>query len=114
MSAYLVHWLLATIALLITAYLVPGFRISSMIAAFIAALMIGFVNMFIWPVLAVLTLPLTVVTFGLFLFVVNAIALKIAAALTPGFQIEGFVPALLGSIVLSVVGYLVRYVFFAV
>lgn len=110
MQPYLVHWLLASMALAITAYVVPGFRIENFVAALLAALIVGFVNMFIWPVIAVLTLPLTVVTFGLFLFVVNGIALKIAAAITPGFTIDGFLPAIIGSIVLAVVGWLVRFV----
>ena len=64
----------------------------------------------VWPVLAILTLPLTVVTFGLFLLVVNGIALKIAAAITPGFAIIGFMPAVIGSIVLTIVGWLIRFV----
>lgn len=113
MSEYLLHWLLATVALLLTAYLVPGFKISSFGAAMIAALVVGFVNMFIWPILAFFTIPLTLLTFGLFLLVVNGISLKIAAALSPGFSIDGFLPAIIGSIVLSIVGWLVRFVVFS-
>lgn len=113
MSEYLLHWLLATAALLLTAYVVPGFKISSFGAAMIAALVVGFVNMFIWPVLAFFTFPLTIITFGLFLLVVNGISLKIAAALSPGFSIDGFLPAIIGSIVLSIVGWLVRFVVFS-
>ncbi|MCB0404274.1 MAG: phage holin family protein [Bdellovibrionales bacterium] len=111
MTAYLVHWLLATLTLLITAQLVPGIRITSFGAALFGALAIGLVNMLVWPVLVFLTLPLTVLTFGLFLFFVNGIALKISAGLSPGFEIEGFFPAVLGSIALTLVGYFVRYVF---
>ena len=113
MSIYLVHWLVATLALMTTAYLVPGFRIDSFLAALIAALIVGFVNIVIWPILAILTLPLTILTFGLFLFVVNGAALKIAAALTPGFRIDGFMPAVIGSVVLAVVGWMMRYVVFS-
>jgi putative membrane protein len=112
MNSYLLHWLMATIALLLTAYFVPGFQINSFVAALIAAVVIGFVNMFIWPVITILTLPLTFFTFGLFLLIVNGISLKIAAALTPGFSIDGFLPAVLGSIVLAFVGWLVRFVVF--
>ncbi len=112
MMPYLIHWLMASLALMLTAYFVPGFQIQGFTSALIAAVMIGFVNIFIWPVLAILTLPLTVVTFGLFLLIVNGIALKIAAALTPGFAINGFMPAIIGSIVLSIVGWLMRFVVF--
>ena len=113
MTPYLVHWLIATVALMLTAYFVPGFTISSFGAAMIAAIVVGFVNMFIWPVLAFFTIPLTIITFGLFLLVVNGLSLKIAAALTPGFSIEGFLPAVIGSLVLSFVGWLVRMVVFS-
>lgn len=110
--AYLLHWLLASLAIGLTAYLVPGFKVSGFFSALLAAVMIGFVNIFIWPLLALLTLPLTIVTFGLFLFIVNAVALKIAAALTPGFAIIGFGPAIIGSIVLTLIGWLMRFVVF--
>ncbi|MEZ4752198.1 MAG: phage holin family protein [Bdellovibrionota bacterium] len=113
MTAYLVHWLLATLTLLITAKVVPGIRITSFGAALFGALIVGLVNMLVWPVLVFLTLPLTVITFGLFLFVVNGLALKISAGLSPGFEIEGFLPAVIGSIALTLVGYLVRYVFYS-
>jgi len=112
MTPYLIHWLMASVALMLTAYLVPGFQIDSFASALIAAIVIGLVNVFIWPVLMVLTLPLTVLTFGLFLLVVNGLALKIAAAFTPGFNIVGFMPAVIGSIVLTFIGWLVRFAVF--
>lgn len=112
MTAYLVHWLLASVALMLTAYFVPGFRVQGFGSALVAAVVIGLVNTFIWPILVVLTLPLTALTFGFFLLIVNGIALKIAAALTPGFSIVGFMPAVFGSIVLTAIGWLVRYVAF--
>lgn len=110
MMPYLLHWLMASVALMLTAYFVPGFYVQGFGAALIAAVVVGFVNMFIWPVLMVLTLPLTVVTFGLFLFVVNGLALKIAAALTPGFEIVGLWPAVFGSVVLTIIGWFIRFV----
>jgi putative membrane protein len=112
MSAYLVHWLLASVALMLTAYFVPGFQVQGFSSSLVAAVVIGLVNTFIWPILVLLTLPLTAFTFGFFLLVVNGFALKIAAALTPGFSISGFLPAILGSIVLTAIGWLVRYVTF--
>jgi putative membrane protein len=111
MTTYLIHWLIAALCLGITAYIVPGFTISNVFAALIAALVVGFLNVVLWPLLALLTLPLTIVTFGLFLFVVNALVLKFGAALVPGFSINGFLPAIAGAVVLTLVGWLVRFVF---
>lgn len=110
MTTYLIHWISAAICLAITATIVPGFTIKNIVAAFFAALIVGLLNILIWPILVVLTLPLTVVTFGLFLFVVNAIILKFGAALVPGFEIQGFMPALIGAVVLTIVGWLARFV----
>ena len=111
MTTYLIHWLVAALCLGITAYIVPGFTISNIFAALIAALVVGLLNIILWPVLAILTLPLTIETFGLFLFVVNALVLKFGAALVPGFSINGFLPAVVGAIVLTIVGWLARFVF---
>jgi putative membrane protein len=112
MTAILVHWVLAAALLVATAYIVPGIELNSFIAAMVAAVIVGMVNAVIWPLLTILTLPLTIVTFGLFLFVVNGLCLKLAAALTPGFTINGFMPAVIGSIVLTVLGWALRFVFF--
>ncbi|GAC1465227.1 MAG: phage holin family protein [Chamaesiphon sp.] len=89
--------------MLITAYVVPGFIIKTFVAAAIASVVLGLVNAIVRPILVVLTLPLTLMTLGLFLFVVNAFTIWLVAALTPGFAIIGFLPALVGSIVLSLV-----------
>ena len=113
MTPYLIHWLMASVALMLTAYFVPGFHVDGFGAALIASVVIGLVNIFVWPVLTILTLPLTIFTFGFFLLIVNGLALKIAAALTPGFSIDGFLPAVFGSIILSVIGWLIRYVVFS-
>jgi putative membrane protein len=110
MSTYILHWIFAAISLAVTTAIVPGFHISNVGSALLAALIVGFLNIFIWPLLVVLTLPLTVVTFGLFLFVINAIILKFGAALVPGFEIQGFLPALIGAVVLTVVGWMARFV----
>jgi putative membrane protein len=112
MNAYFLHWLLASAAIAITAAIVPGFRVSNFFAALLASVVVGLVNIVVWPILLLLTLPLTILTFGLFLFVVNGLALKVAAALTPGFTIEGLWPAILGSIVLTLVGWLIRFVIY--
>lgn len=103
MPNFLLTWLLAAVSLVITAYLVPGFVINSFVAALIAAVMLGLVNAIIRPILVLLTLPITIVSLGLFLFIVNAITIWLAGYLTPGFDVNGFIPALIGSIVLTIV-----------
>ena len=103
MPNFLLTWLVAAVSLVITAYLVPGFVINSFIAALIAAVILGLVNAIIKPILVLLTLPITIVSLGLFLFVVNAITIWLAGAITPCFDLRGFITALIGSIVLTVV-----------
>ncbi len=94
---------LNALALLATAYIVPGFKVDNFTTAVLAAVVLGVVNTFIKPVLSFITAPLTVVTLGLFTFVVNAVVLFIVSAVVTGLRIDGWVPAILGAIVLSVV-----------
>jgi putative membrane protein len=103
MPQFLLTWLVTAISLMITAYIVPGFIVNSFVAALIAAVVLGLVNAIIKPILVLLTLPLTIVTLGLFLFIINAITIWLAGVLTPGFSVVGFGPALVGSIVLTLV-----------
>ncbi len=110
-SHYLIHWGVSAVALIITAQLVPGFRLRGFLSALIAALAIGLANAFIWPILFVLTLPINILTLGLFTFVINGAVLKICAALLPGFEIKGWIPAILGWFVLSLVGTFLHYLF---
>lgn len=109
MPQFLLTWLVTAISLMITAYIVHGFVVSNFGAAIIAAVVLGLVNAIVKPILVLLTLPLTIVTLGLFLFVINAITIWLAGALTPGFDVAGFVPALLGSIVLTLVASLINF-----
>jgi len=94
---------------MITAQLVPGFVVRNLVAALIAAVVLGLVNAFVKPILVILTLPISFITLGLFLFVINAITIWIAGTITPGFIVAGFVPALIGSIVLTIVGSVLNY-----
>lgn len=110
MPHFLLTWLVTAISLMLTAYIVPGFIIKSFGAAAVAAIVLGLVNAIVKPILVLLTLPLTIVTLGLFLFVINALTIWLAGALTPGFDVGGFVPALLGSIVLTVVASVIDFV----
>ena len=105
---FLLHWLLSALSLMIVAHVVPGFRVAGFGTALIAAVVIGLVNATIGTLLRLITLPLTVLTFGLFWFVVNALLLWMAAGLVPGFALAGFGAALLGSIILTLVNALLR------
>lgn len=95
-------WLLAACALLLVAYLYPGVQVQSFGSALIAAFVIGLFNMVLRPVLVILTLPVTLITLGLFLFVINALLFWAAASLLDGFHVSGFGAALLGSVIYSV------------
>jgi putative membrane protein len=99
----LVRWLINAVSLFIVAYFVPGFVVHGFTAALIAAVIIGFVNSTLGLILKVLTFPLTIVTFGLFLIVINAVMLKMAAAITPGFAVQTWTAAFIGAILLSLI-----------
>ncbi|MGF1538927.1 MAG: phage holin family protein [Pleurocapsa sp.] len=111
MLRFILTWLATAIALLITAVIVPGLTITGFQAAIIGAAVLGFVNAVVKPILILFTLPLTILTLGLFLLVVNAIALALVGYLTPGFVVGGFFPAIFGSIVLSIVSGLINQLF---
>ncbi len=103
----LVKWFLSAAALLAVAYLYGGVQISSFSSALIAALVIGLFNMILRPVLVVLTLPVTIISLGLFLFVINALMFWAAAGVLDGFHVNGFGAALLGSLIYSAFGVLI-------
>jgi len=107
MIAFLLHVILSAGALLLIAHLVDGVLVSGFGSAVIGALALGLVNAIVRPVMVLLTLPLTIVTLGLFLFVINALMLWLVAALVPGIQIVGFGAALLGSLLLTVLNVLI-------
>jgi len=97
-------WLLSAAALLAVAYLYSGVEIKSYSSALIAALVVGLFNTLLRPLLVILTLPVTVVTLGLFLFVINALMFWSAAGILEGFNVTGFGAALIGSLIYSVLG----------
>ena len=111
MMHFVLTWLGTAVSLLITAYIVPGFFIQSFLAALVASVAVGLVNAIVRPFLSILTFPITLLTFGLFTFVVNGFTLWLASVLTPGygFRIDGPLPALLGSIVLAIVSSIINY-----
>lgn len=103
---FLLRVLLNAVAVMIAAWLVPGVVVSGPAAAIVAGLLLGVVNALVRPVLLLLTLPFTLLTLGLFIFVVNAICFGLTAALVPGFHLTGFWAALFGSIVVSIVSWM--------
>lgn len=106
----LLNWILSAVAVWIVAQVVPGFHVSGPFAALIAALVIGFINATIGLLLKILTFPLTLLTLGFFWFVINALMLELASALlSPGFQVRGFGPALIGAILLSLVNMMLKW-----
>lgn len=106
----LLNWVLSALAVWIVAKLVPGFSVSGPVAALIAALVIGFINATIGALLKILTFPLTLLTLGLFWLIINALMLKLASALlAPGFQVNGFMAAFLGAILLSLVNMILKW-----
>jgi len=105
----ILHWLVSGLAVLTTAKIISGFKVSGFWAALWAAIIIGIANSVIWPVLIFLTLPLNIITLGLFTFVVNGAVLKICAAVLPGLKIETWWAAIFGSIVLSITNAVLHY-----
>ncbi|HKU28287.1 MAG TPA: phage holin family protein [Candidatus Sulfotelmatobacter sp.] len=105
----LLNWILSALAVWIVAQIVPGVHVSGAVAALIAALAIGFINATIGFVLKIVTFPLTLLTLGIFWFVINALMLELASALLrPGFQVSSFSAAFIGAIVLSLVNLLLK------
>ena len=104
MLKLILKWLLSAAALLGVAYIYGGVAVASFGTAMVAALIIGLMNMLVRPILVVLTIPVTLLTLGLFLFVINALMFWAASGLVSGFQVNGFWAALLGSLIYSALG----------
>jgi putative membrane protein len=100
----IVRWLLLAAALLLVAHLYPGVVVTNFGSAMIAALVLGLLNALLRPILVLLTLPVTVITLGLFLFVINAVMFYFAAHILDGFSVTGFTAALIGSLIYTLCG----------
>lgn len=98
-----IHWLLSAIAIGIAAYLIPGITVSGVIPALVLAIVLAGINTFIRPVLLVLTLPLSIMTLGLFALILNTLLIWLAAGIVPGVAVAGFFSALIFGIVLAIV-----------
>ena len=105
----LLHWLLSAVTLLLVARFVPGFHVAGLVAALIAVLVIGLINATLGLILKLLTLPLTIFSFGIFLLVINAAMLMVASHFVPGFRVDGFFPAFVGAILIFVLNMIWRW-----
>jgi putative membrane protein len=112
MLSLLARWVVNAAALLLVAYLYPGVAVASFMAAMIAALVLGLVNALVRPILVIVTLPVTILTLGLFLFVINALLFWLVAEIVQGFQVTGFVGALVGSLLYSVITLVTSWLLF--
>lgn len=108
----IVRWFINALALMLVAFLYSGVKIDGIFAALIAALVLGLVNAFIRPLLVLLTLPVTVLTLGLFIFVLNAFLFWFVAEIVKGFTVTGFMAALIGSLMFSMVTLLTSWLIF--
>jgi putative membrane protein len=108
MMGFLIRWLILTIAIIIASYLLEGIHISGFFSAFFAAAALGILNALFRPILILLTLPINILTLGLFTFIINALMLKIASGVIPGFEVHGFWTAVFGSLIISVVSSLLN------
>lgn len=99
----LINWFLSALAIFVAAYVLPGVDLESFVTALVVAVVLGVINAFIKPVILILTLPINILTLGLFTFVINALVILLVNAVVPGFKVDGFLWALIFSILLSVI-----------
>ena len=112
MISLLARWIINAAALLLVAYLYPGVTVESFFAAAMAALVLGLVNALVRPLLVLLTLPVTILTLGLFIFVINALLFWLVAEIVQGFQVTGFMAALIGSVLYSLITLVTSWLLF--
>ena len=108
MRGIALRWLTLTVAILLASYMLDGIRVSGFMSAVGAAAILGILNAFFRPIALILTLPINVLTLGLFTFVINAIMLKMASGVIGGFEIHGFWPALFGALIISLTSWLLN------
>jgi putative membrane protein len=108
MPGILIRWLTTTAAILVTAYLLDGIQVSSFLSAVFASAILGILNAFFRPIAIVLTLPINILSLGLFTFIINALMLKMASGIIPGFDVYGFWTAIFGSLLISIISWLLN------
>ncbi len=104
----LVRWLILTAAIMVASYLIQGIEVNGFFSAFFAAAILGVLNVFFRPILLILTLPINILTLGLFTFIINAVLLKMASGVISGFVVHGFWSAVFGGLIISVVSWLLN------
>jgi putative membrane protein len=108
MHGITIRWLTLTFAIIVTAYLLDGIQVSGFWSAFFAAAVLGILNAFFRPIILILTLPINILTMGLFTFVINALLLMMASGIISGFNVAGFWSAVFGALLISVVSWLIN------
>jgi putative membrane protein len=108
MNGIFIRWLTLTVAIISTAYLIDGIHVSGFFSAFLAAAMLGILNALFRPIALLLTLPINIMTLGFFTFVINALMLKMASGVIAGFEVHGFWSAVFGSLMISVISWLLN------
>ncbi|MBA2403695.1 MAG: phage holin family protein [Bdellovibrionales bacterium] len=111
MMSLLLVWLLSALGIYLTSRVVKGFEVASFGSAMFASLIVGFLNMILRPLLLLLTLPVNILTLGLFTFVVNAMVLRLAAGMLKNFNIKGWGPAIIGAVILALINILIFWIF---
>ena len=106
MKGLILRWLISTASIVLASYLVNGIRVSGFFSALLAAVALGILNAVLRPILIILTLPLTILTMGLFIFFINALMLVMASGIIPGFDVQGFWPAMFGSLIISIINWI--------
>ncbi|KKT25190.1 MAG: hypothetical protein UW07_C0001G0022 [Candidatus Nomurabacteria bacterium GW2011_GWF2_43_8] len=104
----LIHFIVSALAILVTAYILPGVHVDGIVAALVLAVVLGVINTILRPILVFLTLPLTIVTLGLFILVINGLLVMLASYIVPGFTVASFWWALLFGIVLAIVSWVLE------
>ncbi|MCX5836137.1 MAG: phage holin family protein [Deltaproteobacteria bacterium] len=108
MMGLLIRWLIVTVAIIFASYLLDGIEVKNFFSAFFAAAALGILNALFRPILIVLTLPINILTLGLFTFLINALMLKMASGIIPGFEVHGFWTAIFGSLIISTISWLLN------
>jgi putative membrane protein len=111
MTAFVIRWLVTTIAVLVAAHLIPGISYDGWGALLGASLLLGIINAFVRPILLLLSLPFIIITMGLFIFVINALLLLLVSQIVPAFQVAGFWSAFFGAIIISLVSWILSSFF---
>ncbi|MFZ5571831.1 MAG: phage holin family protein [Thermodesulfobacteriota bacterium] len=106
MHGFLIRWLILTASIIVTSYFIDGIHVTGFFSAFFAAALLGILNAFFRPILFILTLPITILTLGLFTFVINAVMLLMVSGVVAGFQVDGLWSAMWGSLFISIVSWL--------